>query len=837
MRKIYRERLCPGLIAVPYIFAVIKMTLVPMHVPVTGWQMLLFALGAFLFYCLIDTRPGWIIFFSAMLATAGYVVYTVIIGGLSSLSGTYAPFTKLLRVIIQIGTGYHDHTITETLLLLAVGVLAIVAALPIYLFMVHRFRFYPLIMPGLLLCMTVWGINRHIDKLSFYIFITIAIVCFIRHKYTSYGKRTGNSQESSSNTIIPIYFIPIALVIILIASGFKVNPLPVQWPWMDEKINTLYWDLHTKYAVDRYDKFTLASTGFGDPSRLGGPVRADNTPIMVVRAPARVYLRGAVYDQYTGTGWISSERLDADYLNDRLSDNQEIRYGWKALGLGYQIIDDEELEAYMNEGPQYSNDVGHGITTEEYLEYIQREEMPRILSRLHPEEKLIVRHLNVRTKSLFTPLKMFEPIIGPGREGYRIEENMDGLFFADKRLAKDTQYEYSYLQPAYGMRQMDNFYNMSVPRLYQQLSEYNRIRLDQLEQADIPNREVVKEKLESIIKLYALLERHRNEVVELYTQLPENIPQRIRNTALELTSFPGTTYEKVKALEDYLRSSFSYTLTPVFPPSDQDFVEYFLFDGQEGYCSYFASALCVLTRSIGVPARYVEGFVMPDEHDRNGYYHVTNQNAHAWVEVYLEGIGWVPFEPTPPYAGTMNYTVSLTQSTGEGAYPQQPLEMFDPYQENQDSQPVNLPLSDYGKDGISSVVILLCVLCGVLAVVLINRMVVLVRWILLKMIPAKRSVPILYRYLVHLLGQAGCTLRLGETPKDFAQRVDSRFQFAQLRMTEMVEHFYSVRFGAQPLDKKTLKQLFAFTREVRTKSGRTMYLMKRFLFRGILFRG
>ena len=85
--------------------------------------------------------------------------------------------------------------------------------------------------------------------------------------------------------------------------------------------------------------------------------------------------------------------------------------------------------------------------------------------------------------------------------------------------------------------------------------------------------------------------------------------------AKEITASHSSTYDKVKSLEDYLRKNYEYNLYTNYPPEEQDFVDYFLFDGKEGYCSYFASSLCVMTRAVGIPSRYVEGFILPKEKD------------------------------------------------------------------------------------------------------------------------------------------------------------------------------------------------------------------------------
>src|SRR5699024_6942024 len=105
---------------------------------------------------------------------------------------------------------------------------------------------------------------------------------------------------------------------------------------------------------------------------------------------------------------------------------------------------------------------------------------------------------------------------------------------------------------------------------------------------------------------------------------------------------------KALALEKYLKSNYKYTLSPPHTPPDSDFADYFIFDLKEGYCTYFATAMAVMGRSVGLPTRYVEGFSMPSNTNGHSIYNVRNSNSHAWVEVYFPNVGWLPFDPTPP---------------------------------------------------------------------------------------------------------------------------------------------------------------------------------------------
>ncbi|NLP37547.1 MAG: hypothetical protein GX357_07835 [Firmicutes bacterium] len=142
--------------------------------------------------------------------------------------------------------------------------------------------------------------------------------------------------------------------------------------------------------------------------------------------------------------------------------------------------------------------------------------------------------------------------------------------------------------------------------------------------------------------------QHGSEL-DSFLLLPENLPERIREVAEEVTANKDGYYAKMKALENYLRTSLTYDLNPSPLPEGQDFVDYFLFADKRGYCTAFASALAVMGRAVGVPTRYVQGFKMPEATDTKGIFHIAGTNAHAWVEAYIPNIGWMIFEATPVF--------------------------------------------------------------------------------------------------------------------------------------------------------------------------------------------
>jgi transglutaminase-like putative cysteine protease len=131
-----------------------------------------------------------------------------------------------------------------------------------------------------------------------------------------------------------------------------------------------------------------------------------------------------------------------------------------------------------------------------------------------------------------------------------------------------------------------------------------------------------------------------------YLQLPELDP-RIPQLARYITESQITPYARATAIERYLRTEFGYTLElPAERPPDP--LADFLFRRKKGHCEYFASAMAVMLRSIGIPARVASGFQSGLYNSVSHYYTVRASEAHAWVEAYLPGYGWATFDPTPP---------------------------------------------------------------------------------------------------------------------------------------------------------------------------------------------
>ncbi|AEH38013.1 DUF3488 and transglutaminase-like domain-containing protein [Halopiger xanaduensis] len=136
-----------------------------------------------------------------------------------------------------------------------------------------------------------------------------------------------------------------------------------------------------------------------------------------------------------------------------------------------------------------------------------------------------------------------------------------------------------------------------------------------------------------------------DDVEEYYLQTPESLSPTFEERTAEITASATTPYETARIVENHLRSSKSYSLDIERP--EGDVAESFLLEMDEGYCVYFATAMTQMLRTEGIPARYVTGYTTGEQVGEDEYL-VRGVNAHAWVEVYFPGQGWVPFDPTPP---------------------------------------------------------------------------------------------------------------------------------------------------------------------------------------------
>lgn len=242
-------------------------------------------------------------------------------------------------------------------------------------------------------------------------------------------------------------------------------------------------------------------------------------------------------------------------------------------------------------------------------------------------------------------------------------------------------------------------------------------------------------------------------VVERYLALPDSVPDRVRALARDLTATELTPYDRARAIERYLRR-FPYTLDLPSPPADRDVVDYFLFDLQQGYCDYYATAMVVLARAAGLPARLVTGYASGIYDGAEARYVVTEAEAHAWPEVYFPGYGWIEFEPTAGRPAIERPADALLQVPAESEAPPEPIT----------AHRIRVRWAWW---------------LGGLAGLLLLAAVGLVAWFLadswhLRRLPPESAVMNIFRRLYRYGRPLGVRFRDGDTPQEFATALGVR---------------------------------------------------------------
>ncbi len=264
------------------------------------------------------------------------------------------------------------------------------------------------------------------------------------------------------------------------------------------------------------------------------------------------------------------------------------------------------------------------------------------------------------------------------RESYEICDEYTGLLLDRIKAIPGWK---RYLEQT-GLEIQDNFYKFDRLFSKRNIKDTTGIKLNsayyerlQKISAGIVNEdgdETQQSKNDSIVQ-----SAKRADSAASYSYLQISVPQKKLITDIAGERSTATLELKMDCIEyvkNFLQNNYFYTLSPGKIPEGEDFFKYFLSESKEGYCSYFATAATLMFRAYGIPARYVEGYAVPFdriirstyESNKNRYIvEVKDSDAHAWTQIYLNGIGWINVDATPSGTGIAPINITNFPNTGQ----------------------------------------------------------------------------------------------------------------------------------------------------------------------------
>ncbi len=384
--------------------------------------------------------------------------------------------------------------------------------------------------------------------------------------------------------------------------------------------------LRRLFGVEDPDGTRHNTRSRGSFGNLGGNNESGNEPILLVKTDrADVYLRGYTYNDYKINSWAQ------DPLDSAESPLSASRAVSSPLAAAYVMVPYAAQE--------------RTLAPFVYYEDQYRERLKSIDPALTGYKSLVVQYVDPYDArfGFFIPagarsMRFYDADLNfyttPSELHLRFTEGRSVLYTANSPN-KWTLYEVTYVDNSEELIEALELYDVCRPGYYKKI----------FPDADTPV-------YSSYWGGFNNFAQYAEEVEKEYTRLPGSISDRVRNLALELTKDYDDDWHKANAIKNYLLSGkYKYNLRPGNVPKGREIVDYFLFDKPEGYCTYFATAMTVLARAAGIPARYVEGFYLgSDSLTQDNIYTLTESSLHAWCEIYMEGLGFVTIEATAGFS-------------------------------------------------------------------------------------------------------------------------------------------------------------------------------------------
>lgn len=400
-----------------------------------------------------------------------------------------------------------------------------------------------------------------------------------------------------------VFMAPFFLIMIIILLLFPEYQKPYEWTFISSAKETIHKESkiiyqRIKYIFEQSEwNGKIGESGYSDSGFLGNGVSEGEKVDMVLTLKKPInsplYLTGTEYSDFNHMEWQHSSSITEEekillQFNEDIEDTEwryaAYRYGEEHIG---------ELfcsgNCYITFKEMYTDTIFHPLATTDLF-----------------DETIRLDYKKKETKICFKSKLGFED----DYQVYYLLPNQGNPLFEDF-LKSEIGYRYN----KNGTQNEENFFIATGILKSQQKRTYEET-----------------------------LSRKVKAIQSVYGKKPDFSPA-IQEYVNHITAGCTTDYEKLKAIETEL-SSYQYK-TDMKLDSKRDFLEQFLLENKAGYCTYYATAFVLMSRYIGVPARYVQGYCVPTCNYKE--IEVMSTDAHAWPEVYFEGVGWIAFEPTPGY--------------------------------------------------------------------------------------------------------------------------------------------------------------------------------------------
>ena len=397
-----------------------------------------------------------------------------------------------------------------------------------------------------------------------------------------------DKTSESNNKDYLVFLTPFLAVIFIIIILFPASDEPYEWRWVKKIYQTVSEaaeKLNERIQIGHGSGYDDGFIGFSEYGDISGNVKDSNDVVFIATlgwdAAKEAYLSGKTFDTFENGEWTKTYE---ESNSDALFDSLETVY---------------TINGYTPDISDY-----------------------------YRNSTIRIRMMDMKTDRVFSPGKIVSMRDDDDKINF-IDEGGD-LYFEKKR-----GYDYSYEMYFYRINRDNEAFKEMV--LADKPDSEGRWKLS-LNRVGVP---------QSGQYSYENYLAYRERMKDVYLKDVEISPELNAYLDEELAGIDND-YDKLLKLEELLRS-MNYSKNPGLIPSDIDtdaeFLDYMILDKQEGFCSHYATAFVLIARSMGIPARYVQGYKIVKQKDKE--IPVLQNNAHSWAECYFEGVGWIVFEPTP----------------------------------------------------------------------------------------------------------------------------------------------------------------------------------------------